>query len=298
MLLIKISILVRKYKINIIYSNTTGVLVGCFVAILTNKKHIFHIHEIISSPRILGKLIAFIINKSTNNVIIISKAVANNWVDNGLNEKLINIIYNGQENTECYISKLDIKKELNLSEDTLIISMIGRINLWKGQEYFLRIASEIINSKTKNIHFIYCGDVYPGYEYLYKYLNQLILDLNIESNVTYLGYRKDIKDILSNTDILILPSITPEPFGMVLIEAMERKIAVVATNHGGPTEIIDHNNSGLLIPYDNIKKSAELISELIYNNKKRELIAEKGKQRQLEMFSITQYQKLISNFYN
>jgi glycosyltransferase involved in cell wall biosynthesis len=291
----KIALYCKKNNINIIYSNTTGVLVGCLVAFILRKKHVFHIHEIIEKPRILVQLISFLINTSSHKVIIISKAVADNWIKNGVKEKLIEIVYNGQPDMGDYTSQLDLKRDLNLSNDTLLITMIGRINLWKGQDYFLRIAAQVLTKTNQKIHFVYCGDVYPGYEFLYQKLATLTEELGLQKQVTYLGYRTDITDILANTAIFVLPSITPEPFGMVIIEAMERGIPVVATAHGGPLEIVEDQVTGYLIPFDNVTEAADKLLNLIDNNVLRKQFGINGKQRHLKMFSIQQYQKGIQH---
>jgi glycosyltransferase involved in cell wall biosynthesis len=291
----KIARYCHKNKIDLIYSNTTGVLVGCLVAFILRKKHIFHIHEIIEKPRILGKFISFLINISSHKVIIISKAVADNWLSNGLKPHLIEIVYNGQAEMGDYTSALDLKHDLNLAQDTLLIAMIGRINLWKGQEYFLRMAAQVLSQTNQKIHFVYCGDVYPGYEFLYQQLASLTAELAIENHVTYLGYRTDIVDILANTDIFVLPSITPEPFGMVIIEAMERGIPVVATAHGGPLEIVEDQVSGYFIPFDNVLLAADKLLKLIEDSDLRKQFGRNGRQRYLTMFSMHQYQKSIQH---
>lgn len=291
----KIALYCKKHKINLIYSNTTGVLVGCLVALIARKKHIFHIHEIIEKPRILGKFISFLINISSHKVIIISKAVADNWLSNGLKEHLIEIVYNGQAEMGDYASALDLKHDLNLPQDTLLIAMIGRINLWKGQEYFLRMAAQVLSQTNQKIHFVYCGDVYPGYEFLYQKLASLTAELAIQNHVTYLGYRTDIVDILANTDIFVLPSITPEPFGMVIIEAMERGVPVVATAHGGPLEIVEDQVTGYFIPFDNVLLAADKLVKLIEDSELRKQFGSNGRQRYLTTFSMRQYQKSIQN---
>ena len=63
---------------------------------------------------------------------------------------------------------------------------------------------------------------------------------NLNNKVILLGQVDDMMSFYKGLDIFILPSIQPEPFGLVVIEAMNNKLPVVATNHGGPVEIIEN----------------------------------------------------------
>ena len=62
-----------------------------------------------------------------------------------------------------------------------------------------------------------------------------------------LGHVEDVESLLDDADILVMASTSPEPFGQVMIQAMARGVAVVATDHGGPREVIKDRISGLLI---------------------------------------------------
>ena len=137
---------------------------------------------------------------------------------------------------------------------------MGRLVPWKGQETFLRTAKEIIK-KRKDIHFSIIGKIEKTNEsekYLKK-LKKLIGKWNIQKNVTIKTNVKDLPSEMQKLDLLVHASLTPEPFGRVIIEAMALHIPVIAGNLGGPKEIIDDCVDGFLVNSKNIKLLHHLI---------------------------------------
>ncbi|NIQ14005.1 MAG: glycosyltransferase, partial [Candidatus Dadabacteria bacterium] len=71
---------------------------------------------------------------------------------------------------------------------------------------------------------------------------------SLENRIQFLGYRTDVPDLLSILNVFVHASIKPEPFGMVILEAMAAKRPVIATALGGPLEILENEKCGLLVP--------------------------------------------------
>ena len=78
-------------------------------------------------------------------------------------------------------------------------------------------------------------------------LHELVEDRGLGANVRFLGQRSDVPAIVSALDVLLAPS-WEEPFGRTIIEAMAMGVPAVATNSGGPAEIIDDGVDGVLLP--------------------------------------------------
>jgi glycosyltransferase involved in cell wall biosynthesis len=102
------------------------------------------------------------------------------------------------------------------------------------------------------------------YEY-YLSLKQLIQRYQIEQNIIFTEYLKNIPEVLSDLDIVVHASCTPEPFGLVIIEAMAAGKPVVATNAGGVPEIIQDGKNGLLVPLRDAATMADAINLLAGN---------------------------------
>jgi glycosyltransferase involved in cell wall biosynthesis len=269
--------------IDIIYSNTTTVLAGAFLAKRMNIRHVWHIHEIITQKWLM-KVIGWVVNRYSDKAIVVSNAVKKYWQDY-VDENKIAVVYNGLDYQKyLHADGSLLRSELGLSAEDLLIGMIGRVHPWKGQTYFLNIAKHVLNGYP-NVKFIMVGDVFPGNEYLYDEIRKTISDLSIQEQVIDLGYRNDIPKILSALDIFVLPSVLPDPLPTVVLEAMAAAIPVVATAHGGSTEMVLDQVTGYLIPWDDASKAASVILKLTSSKTLREEMGSRGRDRVQSMFS-------------
>src|SRR6476661_9134095 len=167
--------------------------------------------------------------------------------------------------------------------------MVGRVHYWKGQSYFLKIAASL-SAKYPNARFIMVGDAFPGYEYLYKELEAIKTEFQLQDKVYDLGYRKDISYILNSLDIFVLPSVLPDPFPTVILEAMSLGKPVVATAHGGALEMVADQQTAVIIPVNEPEIAAELIGPLISDSSTRNQLGEAGRIRLQEKFSLAAFE--------
>ncbi len=275
--------IIRARNIDLVYSNTTAVIAGALAAKKTGTRHIWHVHEIIEHPKWLYYLLGRLLNRYSDTVIVVSEAVRNSWLAYVSADK-IKVVYNGIDYAPYLHPSGKLRKELGIPEETVVIGMIGRVHYWKGQDYFLHIAGEL-SRKFVSLRFVLIGDAFPGYEYLYQELAAIRLAENIETMVSDLGYRSDAAELLQGFDILVLPSILPDPFPTVILEAMASAKPLVATRQGGAVEIIDENVTGVLIPIHNANKAAVLMEELVKNKDRRIQMGEAGRKKVLTQFS-------------
>jgi glycosyltransferase involved in cell wall biosynthesis len=283
--------LCKTKKIDLIYSNTTGVIVGVFVASTLGIKHLWHIHEIIEKPYLLFRILSGLINTKNNQAIAVSKAVKIHWTKYVAPHK-IDVLYNGVNYWLFENTASDLRQTLHLQPDTILIGMMGRVHFWKGQDYFVQIAGELYKT-YKNVHFLIVGDAFAGYEYLHDNINQLIAKHGLQGRVTQLPYRSDITNIYGALDVFILPSLLPDPAPAVVTEAMAAGLAVVATEQGGAVEMIENNVSGFLIPINNAAAAAKIIEPLITGETFRKNMGAQAKARMQEKFSRTQFNEQI-----
>ncbi len=276
----KLEAIIATEGITHLYSNTSAVLVGAFIKRSPKVIHIWHLHEILLQPLWFVKALGYLIRKKADQVIVVSQAVKDHWQQYILPNK-INLVYNGIPYEPYLTAKA---ADLLIGKDKLLIGMIGRVNHWKGQDYFIDIAKELLRN-NKSIHFILAGDAFPGTEHMVGDLIVRIDQENLSENVTYLGFRNDIPELLQCLDIFVLPSILPDPFPTVILEAMAAAKPVVATQHGGACEMVLDSETGYLIPWDDVNASAKVIQRLIDNAEIRLEMGEKGRNRVLNTFS-------------
>lgn len=285
--------IILKHQIDLVYSNTTSVLIGCYVAKQRKLPHIWHIHEIIKNPRFFTKFISWHLNKFADKIIVVSEEVRKHWNQHVDNSKIITI-YNGLDYSNYLNSTSGLRKELGISKEKVIIGMIGRVNLWKGQKYFLEMAAKIVQKYPQSV-FVLVGDAYPGYEYLYEEINLFIRNNQLEFSTYNLGYRTDVPFLLASFDLFILPSIEPDPLPTVVLEAMASSKPVIATAHGGALEMVLNNSTGIHIPWDDASEAISRFEWLIEDKIQRQVMGENAKTRALSSFSQEEYEKNIIN---
>ena len=281
----------REQKIELIYTNTTPVIIGGIAAKILGIKNLWHIHEILPINSKEQRFFGWLINWSSDKVIVVSSAVYENW-SNKIDKRKLVLLHNGIDELEILDDSIDLRNSLNLPINKILVGMIGRVNLFKGQSYFIEIAAAI-NAKPHDCHFVMVGDAYPGYEYLYDQLAEQKKLLGVDAIIADLGYRTDIPMIMNSLDIFVLPSTKPDPFPTVILEAMSVQKPVVATRQGGACESVVHGLTGYLVPLENPVSVADHILTLAENDSLRKEMGKAGKERFKLLYSISQFETSI-----
>jgi glycosyltransferase involved in cell wall biosynthesis len=167
---------------------------------------------------------------------------------------------------------------LELPADVPIIGLVGRLQAWKGQDRLLR-AQALLRARGFNSHTVIVGgDAYelsPAYAHS---LAPLARELGLTDAVTMTGQVNDAGPYISQMDILVNAS-DPEPFGIVLLEAMAREVAVVAVDAGGPAEFIDQGRTGQLARSGDPEALADALQSLLVSPQLRRSVARAGRER-------------------
>src|SRR5699024_11581820 len=96
---------------------------------------------------------------------------------------------------------------------------------------------------------------------------ELVDELNITEDVIFLGRQKNISDLISISDLLLLMS-EQESFGLVILEAMASEIPCIGTNVGAIPEVINHNETGYLVDLGDTNKAADYAINLLKDSNK------------------------------
>jgi glycosyltransferase involved in cell wall biosynthesis len=302
----KANALLNKYiqqnNIELVYANTTAVLLGAYLANKNKIKHVWHVHEIIEKPKFLFLAIQWIMKHYTSKIICVSKAVQEHWSKNvpSLLSKM-QVVYNGigpvEKSTDA-----NFKIQYQIPEGAIVIGMAGRVHYWKGQQYFLQIAEQLLKRSTesnqaKPLYFIITGDAFPGYEYLVDDMQDFIKKNNLEDRIFYTGFEDKMDKFYSSIDLLILPSQLPDPLPTVVLEAMQYGIPVVATAQGGALEMIMENETGIFVPINNVQAAADKIFDLIHSNHGSNMRTQ-SMERVKNYFSETSFENQIATIFH
>ncbi|MDY0117677.1 MAG: glycosyltransferase family 4 protein [Sulfurimonadaceae bacterium] len=202
----------------------------------------------------------------------------------------IEVLYMGAETP----SKITAEEKDRLRKDYKIkeqftVGIVGRIEKEKGQ-YLVIDAVEKLIQKGHEAQVLIVGHAMDDI-----YLEELKADVkrkDMNEHVIFTGFTKEAQKLMQLCDALVLA--TPrETFGLVLIEAMACGICVIGTNNGGPLEIIDDNETGLLFLKDNSDDLSQKIELLINDKEFKDKLALAGQTKAKEQFNATnQFEKL------
>jgi glycosyltransferase involved in cell wall biosynthesis len=170
---------------------------------------------------------------------------------------------------------IETRHEIGLKESNLAIGIFGRIVPWKGQLEFTYAVLHAIKVNL-NIKAVIVGDESDDLPDYFNKLKDVIHRSGYQDHFILTGYKEDVEDLYAAMDVVVHASIEPEPFGMVVIEAMAASKPVIATNAGGPSEIINSGVDGILVPPGDIKAMTAAILELVNDSTKRERMGRSG----------------------
>lgn len=233
--------------------------------------------------------IARFFSRRINAIICISNAVSNTLAKAGLPKEKLVTIYNGID-PDFVVPGVDsslIRERHKIQPTQPIIGIIGNIKEWKGQESVIK-AVHLVRDRFKDITCLLVGDTAEQDAYYLQRLNKLVKESNMESNIIFTGYQRDVADYLNAMDIVIHASVSPEPFGRVLIEAMAIRKPVIGSRDGAVPEIVQKDITGLTFTPGNAEELADAIIYLLENPDTAREMGENGYKRLIDMFHINQ----------
>lgn len=181
----------------------------------------------------------------------------------------------------------DFRQRFRIPPQSPLVGMAARMRPWKGQQRFLRMASQVL-AQIPNTRFLILGgdSLQPNPAYRRK-IEQLARTLGIYEKTTFTGHLDDVRPALAAMDVFVHPG-DPEPFGIVNIEAMASCKPVVGFAQGALPEIVERGKTGLLVPPGDLDGMARAVSGLLWDSDKRIEMGHLGFERVKEYFTIQQ----------
>lgn len=159
----------------------------------------------------------------------------------------------------------EIRNLFSIEKDVPLVGMVGNLQEWKGQATVVRAMARL-RTRYENIRCLLVGSLSPNSRKDQDFHQMLLDDIRVRGlseSIMVTGYRRDVPDIMNALDVIIHASLKPEPFGMVILEGMSLGKPVIASDLGGPREIIHQGVTGFLIPPGDDEKLAEAIARLL-----------------------------------
>lgn len=296
--LIEIIFMLRKIRADLLHINSTDIAIRFFLAAYFVKKPlIFHYHDILR-PNIENLFLRWLIDLPSK-VICVSNAGRRSlikWTDK---VDKIKTIYNSVDltlfNGNFDLNYLKALKE-SLKLDKTVVGMVGRLDELKGHETFLEAASKVVNA-VEGVSFLIIGSWVLNFEKKrLEILEQYAEKLKIRDKVVFTGFVSNVSRYYHLMDVVVVPS-WQEPFGLVPLEALSSKRAVIATNTGGTPELITDKITGILIPPKNAQILAQSIIKLLKNEPLRNRLASQGCKETGEFFNPLRFMKELEDVY-
>lgn len=178
------------------------------------------------------------------------------------------------------------RAELGVGDDDVLLGSFGRLQRWKGQDVFIKAAAEIARVRPRARFVVVGGSLFGLEPEFGEEIRRLAAAPELAGRLTFMGFQEDVARLMAACDVVCHTSRVPEPFGLVVIEAMALHRPVIATVGGGPSEIIASERQGVLIPPDDPGALAQAALSLIDDPDRRRLIGANGHDRVRAQFSI------------
>lgn len=165
----------------------------------------------------------------------------------------------------------NIRKELNLPADAVVVACMAELSAVKNHSFLLDVWGKIAQ-KNENIYLLLVGTGKDGQKLKLKVQNKHI------QRILFLGFRCDIKDILADTDLVVLTS-KREGLPKSIMEAMAAGRSVVATNVRGNRDLADNERTGLLVELGDVHGLVNALERLISDRELRLSMGLAGRER-------------------
>jgi glycosyltransferase involved in cell wall biosynthesis len=177
-----------------------------------------------------------------------------------------------------------LRSGLGIPDEAFVVGTVGRLVAWKGHHILLR-AIAVLRQRGMPAFGLFVGGgghrAESGYE---PYLRQVRSELGLDGSAVFTGQVPAATDYVQLMDAFV-DAAAPEPFGLAVVEAMALGVPAVAVAAAGPTEIIRHRESGLLVESSEPETLAAAVAELARDASLRSRLADAGRARYRERFT-------------
>ena len=211
-------------------------------------------------------------------VITVSNAQRRTYERIGVPPSLMCTVPNGIRARGRGPGRMAARAELGLDPDQPVVLTVGRLAVMKGQCYLVEATQELAS------RFPGVAALVVGTGHLHQALIDQAVDLGVEDKVRMLGHRSDARMLLDAADVFVLPS-RHEGMPLVLLEAMDAGLPVVATRVIGSEEVVVDGETGFLVPSRDAAALSAAIGRLLEDPDLRRRFGEAGRRRFETLFT-------------
>jgi glycosyltransferase involved in cell wall biosynthesis len=188
------------------------------------------------------------------------------------------------------------RAELEIADTDVAVVMVGNIRSWKGQHVLLEAMALLPPDVLAMVQVRFVGAESAADLAYRESLDGRIASMGIGYRIRFLGSRDDVPELYAAADIAIHASVIPEPFGLVVPEAMVHGIPVIASRFGGPGEVLTPECGRTFDPA-HPEELARHLTELVRNASLRRSLGNEAR-RHVEAFSVREMVQRIQAAYD
>jgi len=275
--------------IAVVHSNTLAVISGSIWARRHRVPHLWHVHEILRAPLVARKGLPILV-RWLSNCVVSNSTMTQAWL---LSEQpalapIAEVVWNGlgsppAPNEESVAA---FRSRVHAAPEDLLFILVGRINRWKGHWVFVEAAEILHDRGIDRARFAIVGGYAQGYGDLVAMLKDRVRRSRVGTRFAMIPYVEDIWTTWYASDVAVVPSTEPEPFGLVAIEAMAARKPVIAARHGGLVDIVIDEVTGIMVEPGSALSLADAMERLASDASERREFGLAGRERQASHFTL------------
>lgn len=278
--------LIRRYGIDIVYTNTVTCLEGAVAARMARVPHVWYITEpIFDNPELRGITPAFVyrtaISALSAELVFCSRSLAADYA--GLQQRS-RVVYPGlplPTPRDRSAARSHLLDRLGLPASTRFVGVVAALQPRKDHATFLAAAGRVRDQRP-DAFFLIVGKGSPEYT---AEVEARLRSLRLADRARVMGWWEgEIHDLIAGLDVLVISSIQ-ESFGLTAVEALAVETPVVSTHCGGPSEVIREGIDGRLVPVGDAAAMADAIEATLADPAAAAALARTGRQRVIQTFA-------------
>jgi glycosyltransferase involved in cell wall biosynthesis len=245
--------LIRRLDPAVVHSNSLHSWYGWAAAGLARLPHVWHAREIVFQSAPALQLERFLAHHFATNVVAVSSAVAEQ-----LDPGNVVIVRDDADRTVFHPGRAgSFRRVAGLADDALLVGSVARVDVWKGFDVLLDAFAAL-----DGVELVVAGGPVPGKEDYYESVASRAAGM---AGVHWLGPwpAADVPDLMADLDVFAQVSTEPEPYGLVLVEALASGVPVVGGAVGGPLDIVTSPEWGRLVPPGDAAALATAVRQLL-----------------------------------
>ena len=249
---LRLARLARSVRADLLHSNSLHSWYGWAAAALVRRPHVWHAREIVVQSGLALRLERRLTRRAPL-VLAVSGAVARQ-----LDAPRTVVVHEHADAARFTPARAGrFRARVGIDDDRPLLGLVGRVDTWKGIGVALD-AVALLGERRPGTGLVVAGGTVADKQHHAAALRSRAEAL---PHVLWLGPRDDVPDLLADLDVLLLPSTEPEPYGLVVVEALASGCPVVATDGGGPPEILAEaaEGAGRLVPPGDAAALAEAV---------------------------------------